>query len=201
MPTTRSIQSEAWAPTWEPGGDVAGGAPRPLNDCRTGQRRRTIEPIVMSSRSRGPRAVSRSAGVVARSDGPTARRRIDAEIGGTEHRAMHRSFDALPKIGASATRAWNNVGYTTLRQLAGVPRAQLAELHGMGPKALGIIEAAVEHHKPSPRLIGRFPPGPSVDARSNSRASAPVGLGTVGGVRVHRGRRLSTSDLGVLICR
>ena len=59
---------------------------------------------------------------------------------------MNPSLDALPKIGAPATRALNSAGYTALRQLAGVPRAELAKLHGMGPKALGIIEAALEHH-------------------------------------------------------
>ena len=53
---------------------------------------------------------------------------------------MAASFDELPKIGAPATRALNNAGYTSLRQLAGVPRAELAELHGVGPKALRIIE-------------------------------------------------------------
>jgi len=53
---------------------------------------------------------------------------------------MAASFDELPKIGAPATRALNNAGYTSLRQLAGVPRAELAKLHGMGPKALRIIE-------------------------------------------------------------
>ena len=49
-------------------------------------------------------------------------------------------LDELPKIGAPATRALNNAGYTSLRQLAGVPRGELAKLHGMGPKALRIIE-------------------------------------------------------------
>jgi hypothetical protein len=44
--------------------------------------------------------------------------------------------DDLPKIGAPATRALHNAGYTGLSQLAKVPRAELAELHGMGPKAL-----------------------------------------------------------------
>jgi predicted flap endonuclease-1-like 5' DNA nuclease len=53
---------------------------------------------------------------------------------------MAASLDELPKIGAPATRALNNAGYTSLRQLAGVPRAELAKLHGMGPKALRIIE-------------------------------------------------------------
>jgi 3-deoxy-D-arabino-heptulosonate 7-phosphate (DAHP) synthase len=56
------------------------------------------------------------------------------------------SLDTLPKIGAPATRALNAAGYTALRQLAGVPRADLAALHGMGPKALGIIEAALAEH-------------------------------------------------------
>jgi predicted flap endonuclease-1-like 5' DNA nuclease len=53
---------------------------------------------------------------------------------------MAASLDELPKIGAPATRALNNAGYTSLRQLAGVPRAELAKLHGMGPKALRIID-------------------------------------------------------------
>jgi predicted flap endonuclease-1-like 5' DNA nuclease len=53
---------------------------------------------------------------------------------------MAASLDELPTIGAPATRALNNAGYTSLRQLAGVPRAELAKLHGMGPKALRIIE-------------------------------------------------------------
>ncbi|MGA4683113.1 helix-hairpin-helix domain-containing protein [Micromonospora sp. AB353] len=59
---------------------------------------------------------------------------------------MTSSLDTLPKIGAPATRALTAAGYTTLRQLAGVPRAELARLHGMGPKALGVIEAALAEH-------------------------------------------------------
>ncbi|GAA4188949.1 hypothetical protein GCM10023074_03650 [Microbispora amethystogenes] len=56
------------------------------------------------------------------------------------------SLDTLPKIGAPATRALANAGYTALRDLAGVPRAELAKLHGMGPKALGILQNALEQH-------------------------------------------------------
>jgi hypothetical protein len=56
------------------------------------------------------------------------------------------SLDELPKIGAPATRALNNAGYTSLRQLAGIPRAELAKLHGMGPKALRIIEDNLAKH-------------------------------------------------------
>ncbi|MFI7575057.1 DNA-binding protein [Micromonospora sp. NPDC049497] len=59
---------------------------------------------------------------------------------------MSSSLDTLPKIGAPATRALNIAGYTTLRQLAGTPRAELARLHGVGPKALGIIQSALEQH-------------------------------------------------------
>jgi 3-deoxy-D-arabino-heptulosonate 7-phosphate (DAHP) synthase len=59
---------------------------------------------------------------------------------------MDSSLDTLPKIGAPATRALNAAGYTALRQLAGAPRTELARLHGMGPKALNIIEAALEQH-------------------------------------------------------
>jgi Bacterial RNA polymerase, alpha chain C terminal domain len=56
------------------------------------------------------------------------------------------SLDALPKLSAPATRALNGAGYTTLRRLAGVSRGDLAKLHGMGPKALDIIQAALEEH-------------------------------------------------------
>jgi predicted flap endonuclease-1-like 5' DNA nuclease len=56
------------------------------------------------------------------------------------------SLDALPKIGAPATRALNSAGYTELRQLAGVARAELAKLHGMGPKALRILDEALAEH-------------------------------------------------------
>jgi predicted flap endonuclease-1-like 5' DNA nuclease len=59
---------------------------------------------------------------------------------------MTSSLDALPKIGAPAARALNNAGYTALRQLADVPRAELAQLHGMGPKALRIIEDELRRH-------------------------------------------------------
>ena len=40
----------------------------------------------------------------------------------------------LPKgIGAPATRALMAAGYTSIDQLAGVPAAELAALHGVGP--------------------------------------------------------------------
>jgi len=61
-------------------------------------------------------------------------------------KSVNSSLDTLPKIGAPATRALNNAGYTALRDLVGMPRAELAKLHGMGPKALDIIQSALEQH-------------------------------------------------------
>jgi hypothetical protein len=52
-------------------------------------------------------------------------------------------LDALPKIAAPATRALASAGITSLAQLDGYSRATLAALHGMGPKALGILEASL----------------------------------------------------------
>lgn len=60
--------------------------------------------------------------------------------------SVNPSLDTLAKIGAPATRALNNAGYTALRELAGVPRTELAELHGVGPKALDIIQSALAKH-------------------------------------------------------
>lgn len=47
----------------------------------------------------------------------------------------------LPRgIGAPATRALNGAGYSTLNSLADVPVEQLRKLHGVGPKALRIVQ-------------------------------------------------------------
>jgi hypothetical protein len=52
-------------------------------------------------------------------------------------------LDTLPKIGAPATRALASAGIASLGQLVGYSRAELAALHGVGPKALGILEASL----------------------------------------------------------
>jgi hypothetical protein len=49
----------------------------------------------------------------------------------------------LPRIGAPATGALRLAGYTRLEQLAGVPERDLAQLHGVGPKALRILREAL----------------------------------------------------------
>ncbi len=50
----------------------------------------------------------------------------------------------FPKIGAPATRALEAAGYTNLKQLTKVTEAELAQLHGMGPKALRILHEALK---------------------------------------------------------
>lgn len=50
----------------------------------------------------------------------------------------------FPKIGGPATRALEAAGYTTLKQLTKVTEAELAQLHGMGPKALGILRETLK---------------------------------------------------------
>jgi hypothetical protein len=47
-------------------------------------------------------------------------------------------------IGAPATRALTAAGYTRLSQLADVPAAELKKLHGVGPKALRLLQQALE---------------------------------------------------------
>ncbi len=51
----------------------------------------------------------------------------------------------FPKgIGAPATRALTGAGYMELKQLDGVSAAELKRLHGMGPKALRLLQEALE---------------------------------------------------------
>ena len=46
-------------------------------------------------------------------------------------------------IGAPAARALIAAGYTELGQLADVPAADLKKLHGVGPKALRLLQEAL----------------------------------------------------------
>lgn len=49
----------------------------------------------------------------------------------------------LPKIGKPATNALNTINITTLEQVAQLDEHNLAKLHGMGPKAIGILKEAL----------------------------------------------------------
>jgi DNA uptake protein ComE-like DNA-binding protein len=62
-------------------------------------------------------------------------------------RLMAAADQGLPgNIGAPATRALTTAGYTELRQLADVPAAELKKLHGVGPKAIRLLQEALEQH-------------------------------------------------------
>ncbi|MGD9988127.1 DNA-binding protein [Pseudonocardia sp.] len=50
----------------------------------------------------------------------------------------------LPRgIGSPATRALTAAGYTRLGQLDGVPAAELLALHGVGPRAVRVLQEAL----------------------------------------------------------
>jgi len=50
----------------------------------------------------------------------------------------------FPKIGAPATRALEAAGYSRLEQLTKISEEELGQLHGMGPKALGILRETLK---------------------------------------------------------
>lgn len=50
---------------------------------------------------------------------------------------------ALPKISAPAQRALTGASITSLDDLATRAEAEIADLHGMGPQALGILRTAL----------------------------------------------------------
>ncbi|MGB2719153.1 DNA-binding protein [Rhodococcus sp. SBT000017] len=54
-------------------------------------------------------------------------------------------YPDFPKgTGNPASRAFRAAGYMCLDDLAGVPAAELKKLHGVGPKSLTVIQAALE---------------------------------------------------------
>ena len=56
----------------------------------------------------------------------------------------HPERDLPREIGNPATRALANTGYVQLDQLTQVSAAELLKLHGVGPKAVGLIRAALQ---------------------------------------------------------
>jgi predicted flap endonuclease-1-like 5' DNA nuclease len=50
----------------------------------------------------------------------------------------------LPEIGAPATRALATLGITRLEQVADRSEAELLALHGFGPRALRILNEALQ---------------------------------------------------------
>jgi hypothetical protein len=51
--------------------------------------------------------------------------------------------DLPPGLAKPALRALNAAGYTRLNQFTTIKEADLLKLHGMGPKAIGLIRSAL----------------------------------------------------------
>jgi hypothetical protein len=49
----------------------------------------------------------------------------------------------FPKISQPALRALHSAGYDHIEQLTGITETELSKLHGMGPKALGLLREAL----------------------------------------------------------
>ena len=49
----------------------------------------------------------------------------------------------LPKVGQPALRALHSIGLMSLNALTKVTEKEIAELHGIGPKALAILKEAM----------------------------------------------------------
>ena len=59
--------------------------------------------------------------------------------------ATHPNRDAFPKgMSGPSLRALQNAGIRSMADVARWTEADLAQLHGMGPKVMGILEAALE---------------------------------------------------------
>ena len=50
----------------------------------------------------------------------------------------------FPKLSAPARRALSGAGYTRLDQLTQVSESDLSKLHGMGPRAIKALRAALD---------------------------------------------------------
>lgn len=50
----------------------------------------------------------------------------------------------FPKTSNPAQRALEHAGIFTLKQLSGYTKQEILALHGMGPKAMGILEEAMK---------------------------------------------------------
>lgn len=59
-------------------------------------------------------------------------------------KSKEQEASAFPKTGSPATRALEAAGYSHLEQLTKVSEAEIGQLHGMGPKALGILRETLK---------------------------------------------------------
>jgi hypothetical protein len=74
-----------------------------------------------------------------------ARGGVALENGGVMTKDTHPNASAFPKgVAGPALRALHNAGITGMASLAKWSEHDVAELHGMGPKALAVLKAALK---------------------------------------------------------
>src|SRR5690606_27407926 len=66
----------------------------------------------------------------------------DVDAAGCHHPSVSTSTP-LPKVGAPATRALTAAGYQFLEDLDGQSRTALLALHGVGPRAIRLLDQAL----------------------------------------------------------
>jgi DNA-directed RNA polymerase alpha subunit len=69
---------------------------------------------------------------------------LEEEMSMNAKNSEQQETDFPRQIGNPATRALENAGYSHLEQLTQVTEKELLKLHGMGPKALGILKEALK---------------------------------------------------------
>ncbi len=73
-----------------------------------------------------------------------APRRLAAQLDAIESSPSQPGSDLPRGIGKAATRALATAGITTLEQVAARPRSELLAMHGVGPKAIRILDETLE---------------------------------------------------------
>lgn len=76
-----------------------------------------------------------------------APKRLAAQLAAADSGATPTGSDLPAAIGKPATRALLGAGITTLDDVAARPEGELLALHGVGPKAIGILEAALAERR------------------------------------------------------
>lgn len=80
-----------------------------------------------------------------------APKRLAAEVSAGDHATAGRVGDLPKGIGKPATQALVGAGITTLAQVAGHSKKDLLTLHGIGPRAVRILDEALERQGQSMR--------------------------------------------------
>lgn len=91
----------------------------------------------------------------------------------TRNHSTEQASDLPAALAAPARRALANAGYTSLAQLTRVSEAELLELHGMGPKALGQLREALAAQGLA------FASGGQADAHRGARPAQAKGMADV----------------------